>query len=529
MGRGRAARARPTRTRWCCASPSPRTTRARRASRLARAGSGAGVADARRRAGSRAVPAEEARVRSVVQPRRRRVGGRDRPERGGAVRARPRGRRGRVARPARLRAGSGAGVAPARAPTGRIPAPSPQRRRALGASSSLGAGASDPRAPGARDADASDYDPRFNNESGCPRCVTRPGPHVTCRACRDVFRSRRGARRVHVLPAMRAERAPRRRTRRTPRAASCSARTTSPPTSARVSARRRAARPVQTRPAVRDSATGVGRWTHEPEGCAATVAVSGAPRAHEDACGFARSRCALPFGNASGDGDGGDGDTDSCPMVVYRHEREKHRASCPYRLVPCSIPGRASAKTDWRSTPPSATRKSLRARTCAPGAAASASSSGTGRRARWKPCVRPRGHRVGRGRRQAEGAVRVARAEAGATHDEQCPSAASRVATRRARARGGAHERVCAARRITCDTCGDSVLEAKLAAHVETECHKSDKSTRARCEFHRFGCAFSGPSRRCARTRRRTRRSICVWSRWRSRRPRCLTTRGTRR
>ena len=36
------------------------------------------------------------------------------------------------------------------------------------------------------------------------------------------------------------------------------------------------------------------------------------------------------------------------------------------------------------------------------------------------------------------------------------------------------------------------MLEAKLAAHVETECHKSDKSTRARCEFHRFGCAFSG-------------------------------------
>ena len=81
------------------------------------------------------------------------------------------------------------------------------------------------------------------------------------------------------------------------------------------------------------------------------------------------------------------------------------------------------------------------------------------------------------------------------THDEQCPFRG--VACRHCDALVCArrlleHERVCAERRVTCDACGDSVLERKLAAHVETECHKSDKSAFTRCGYHRFGCAFSG-------------------------------------
>ena len=403
--------------------------------------------------------------------------------------------------PTWLRAGSGAGVAPARAPTGRIPAPSPQRRRALGASSSLGAGASDPRAPGARDADASDYDPRFNNESGVPTVfVTRPGPHVTCRACRDVF--------LDPVVAHDGFTYCRRCVPNDFDAAAADAADAArgfvlgaDDLAADLGARERvAALRVLCRHGLRyvDSATGVGRWTHEPEGCAATVAVS-ERRAHEDACGFARSRCALPFGNASGDGDGGDGDTDSCPMVVYRHEREKHRASCPYRLVPCSIPGCDERVRQNRLAQHVAVcdKKIVTCPNLCPWrgrvgelvrhrAACALETVACGREdTEWG---------VGGDKQRERCAYRGERRLA-TTHDEQCPFRG--VACRHCDAlvcarRLLAHERVCAARRITCDTCGDSVLEAKLAAHVETECHKSDKSTRARCEFHRFGCAFSG-------------------------------------
>ena len=221
-------------------------------------------------------------------------------------------------------------------------------------------------------------------------------------------------------------------------------------------------------------------------------------RAHEDACGFARSRCALPFGNASGDGDGGDGDTDSCPMVVYRHEREKHRASCPYRLVPCSIPGCDERVRQNRLAQHVAVcdKKIVTCPNLCPW------------RGRVGELVRHRAacalETVACGREDTEWGVggdkqreRCAYRAAEAGGDAAQAVSSRGVACRHCDAlvcarRLLAHERVCAARRITCDTCGDSVLEAKLAAHVETECHKSDKSTRARCEFHRFGCAFSG-------------------------------------
>ena len=405
--------------------------------------------------------------------------------------------------PTWLRTGAGAGVAPARAPTGRIPAPSPQRRRASGASSSLGAGASDPsdpRSPGARDAkNASDYDPRFNNESGVPTVfVTRPGPHVTCRACRDVF--------LDPVVAHDGFTYCRRCVPDDFDAAAADAADAArgfvlgaDDLAADLGARERvAALRVLCRHGLRyvDSATGVGRWTHEPEGCAATAAVS-ERRAHEDACGFARSRCALPFG-------GGDGDADSCPMVVYRHEREKHRASCPYRLVPCSIPGCGERVRQNRlaqhvavcdkkvATCPNLCPWRGRVGELVKHRAACALETVACGREDTEWGVGGDNVKKQRERCAYRGERRLA-----TTHDEQCPFRG--VACRHCDAlvcarRLLAHERVCAARRIECDTCGDSVLEAKLAAHKsDKECDKSDKSHKsARCEFHRFGCAFSG-------------------------------------
>ena len=391
-----------------------------------------------------------------------------------------------------LRAGADAGVEPARASTGRVPAPSPRRSRASGdgASSSQG---------GLGDAVAT-YDPRFNNESGVPTVfVTRPGPHVTCRACRDVFLDPVVAHdgftycRGCVPNDLDAEAA----------GSADAARGFAlgvDDLAADLGARERvAALHVLCRHGLRyvDSATGVGRWTHEPEGCAATIAVS-ERRAHEDACGFARSRCALPFGG-SNLGGGDDGDADSCPMVVYRHERAKHRASCPYRLVPCSIPGCGERVRQNRLAQHVAVCDKKIA-TC-PNACPWRGRAGELPRHRATcalevvACGREDTEWGVGGDKQRErcayrGERRLARA-----HDERCPFRG--VACRHCDALVCArrlleHERVCTERRVTCDTCGDSVLERKRAAHVETECHKNDKSAFAKCEYHRFGCAFSG-------------------------------------
>jgi len=409
--------------------------------------------------------------------------------------------------PTWLRAGADAGVAPARAPTGRVPAPSPRRRGASGdegsSSRRIRASVGGDAAPRRADEPDETYDPRFNNESGVPTVfVTRPGPHVTCRACRDVFLDPvvahdgftycRGC---------------------VPNDFDAAAADSSDAArgfvlgvddlAADLGARERvAALHVLCRHGLRyvDSATGVGRWTHEPEGCAATMAVS-ARRAHEDACGFARKRCALPFGD-SDVGGGDDGDADSCPMVVYRHEREKHRASCPYRLVPCSIPGCGERVRQNRlaqhvavcdkkvATCPNLCPWRGRVGELVKHRAACALETVACGREDTEWGVGGDNVKKQRERCAYRGERRLA-----TTHDEQCPFRG--VACRHCDAlvcarRLLAHERVCAARRIECDTCGDFVLEAKLAAHHEKECHKSDKSTRAKCEFHRFGCAFSG-------------------------------------
>ena len=412
--------------------------------------------------------------------------------------------------PTWLRAGADAGVAPARAPTGRVPAPSPRRRGASGdegsSSRRIRASVGGDDAPRRADEPDETYDPRFNNESGVPTVfVTRPGPHVTCRACRDVFLDPvvahdgftycRGC---------------------VPNDFDAAAADTSDAArgfvlgvddlAADLGARERvAALHVLCRHGLRyvDSATGVGRWTHEPEGCAATMAVS-ARRAHEDACGFARSRCALPFGDSADSGGGDDGDADSCPMVVYRHEREKHRASCPYRLVPCSIPGCGERVRQNRLAQHVAVCDKKLA-TC-PNLCPWRGRAGELARHRALCALEV----VACGREDTEWGVGETRVNKqrercayrgerrlAAAHDEQCPFRG--VACRHCDAlvcarRLLAHERVCDERRVTCDACGDSVLERKRSAHRQTECHKSDKkvSARGKCEYHRFGCAFAG-------------------------------------
>ena len=52
---------------------------------------------------------------------------------------------------------------------------------------------------------------------------------------------------------------------------------------------------------------------------------------HERGCGYARARCGLPRGKR---------DNDSCPLMVYRYEREEHMAQCPFRLTGCPVIGR---------------------------------------------------------------------------------------------------------------------------------------------------------------------------------------------
>jgi hypothetical protein len=409
--------------------------------------------------------------------------------------------------PTWLRAGADAGVAPARAPTGRVPAPSPRRRGASGdegsSSRRIRASVGGDDAPRRADEPDETYDPRFNNESGVPTVfVTRPGPHVTCRACRDVFLDPvvahdgftycRGC---------------------VPNDFDAAAADSSDAArgfvlgvddlAADLGARERvAALHVLCRHGLRyvDSATGVGRWTHEPEGCAATMAVS-ARRAHEDACGFARKRCALPFGD-SDVGGGDDGDADSCPMVVYRHEREKHRASCPYRLVPCSIPGCNERVRQNRLAQHVAVCDKKLA-TC-PNLCPWRGRAGELARHRASCLVEivacgreDTDFGVGENRenKQRERCAYRGERRLKAAHDEQCPFRG--VACRHCDAlvcarRLLAHERTCDEKRVTCDACGDSVLERKLSAHRQTECHKSDGLKYGKCEFHRFGCAFAG-------------------------------------
>ena len=393
-----------------------------------------------------------------------------------------------------LRAGADTDVEPVRASTGRVPAPSPRRSRSSSdrASSSLGAGAAPPRPS---DADMT-YDPRFNNESGVPTVfVTRPGPHVICRACRDVF--------LDPVVAHDGFTYCRGCAPNDFDAASSAARGEAlgvDSLAADLVARECvAALCVLCKHGLRyvDSATGVGRWTHEPGGCAATVPMS-ERRAHEDACGFARSRCALPFGALSLGG-GDDGDADSCPRVVCRHERAKHRASCAYRLVPCSIPGCGELVRQNRMARHVAVCDKKIA-TC-PNGCPWRGRAGELPRHRAAcalevvACGREDTELGVGGDEQRERCAYRGERRLAAAHDERCPFRG--VACRHCDALVSArrlleHERVCTERRVTCDTCGDSVLERKRAAHVETECHKSDKSAFTRCGYHRFGCAFSG-------------------------------------
>ena len=95
-----------------------------------------------------------------------------------------------------------------------------------------------------------------------------------------------------------------------------------------------------------DTVEGVNRWVYNPEGCKEALTYENRVK-HEESCAYVRARCALPSGA---------GENDSCPMMVYRFERASHQASCPFRLVPCDVPG-CSTRVRWN-------RKSRHAATC---------------------------------------------------------------------------------------------------------------------------------------------------------------------
>ena len=78
-----------------------------------------------------------------------------------------------------------------------------------------------------------------------------------------------------------------------------------------------------------DVADGMNKWVYNSEGCSEAVTFEGRVT-HERTCGFARARCGLPRGK---------NDNDSCPLMIYRYERQEHQAQCPYRLTECSVIG----------------------------------------------------------------------------------------------------------------------------------------------------------------------------------------------
>lgn len=346
------------------------------------------------------------------------------------------------------------------------------------------------------------YDPRFANESGVPSVfVTKPQPHVTCRGCSDVFLdpvvahdgftycrgcvpndfqvatdNKNDSSKGYVL-------------------------TTNDLASDHGARERVAALRVLCRHGLRyiDNVAGIGRWTHEPQGCSETVAIADR-KSHEDVCGFSKSTCNLPYLDDQKHA----GDVDSCPMIILRHERAKHQAMCPYRLVPCSIPGCSEKKRHnrlqqhlqmcpkktakcpngcpWRGRKGELIEHSM---VCGLEVVA-CSREDTGSNA---------GDTVDGSQLVTEKCTYRGERRAKQAHDEVCPfrqEVCAHCKLQICARRLLKHELICPARKVTCESCGCDIQVTKLAMHKKTECHKSEMQKKTHCAFQRFGCFFSG-------------------------------------
>jgi hypothetical protein len=368
---------------------------------------------------------------------------------------------------------------PPNAPPGRVPFPSPElgpgdsAAETIEASETARARSELGVEPGSS---VETRDPDFAHVSGTPAVfVTRPPPHVTCRACLDVFLDPVVARDGFTY------------------CRSCAPGADDSASDLGASERVGVLR-VLCRHGLRyvDNAAGVGRWTRASDGCSATVTFA-ERRKHEDECGFARAPCGLPYGDAEDATDSGD--VDACSIVLYRHEREKHRAVCPYRLVSCAVPGCGARRRENRIARHE-TSCDAQIAPCPNGCPwrGMASELVKHRSICGLEIVKCDGEDASAGEAREQCAYAGERRLA-AAHRETCPfrDARCRHCDRVVRARRlSAHEIGCEARTTVCETCGATVLEHRVLDHGKRECLEYEKRGRSRCDFERFGCVFSG-------------------------------------